>query len=464
MMSEATNGEAATSGSNRGGAPSPMTAGEWLLLLLLAAVQFTHIVDFMIIMPLGPVYIHEMGLSPWQFGSVVAAYTVSAGLAGLRAARFLDRFDRKSALLVLYAGFTAGTLLCAVAQDYLPLLAARTVAGAFGGVAAAVVLAIVGDAFPDARRGFAMGVVMTAFSVASIAGVPLGLHLADEFGWQTPFAILGGLSAAVLVLAAIVLPPLRGHLRGGPAPAVSTWAILAEPNHLWAFALTVTLALSTFTLAPYLATYLVANVGLQQEELKFMYLCGGLATLVTLTLFGRLADRFGKLPIFRILALVTAVPIVLATNLPAGLALPLVLIVTTLFMVASSGRMVPAMALITGCAAPADRGGFMSLNAGVQQLACGLAAALGGLLLRQEDDGALTGFALIGLLCCAATLVSLVLAGRLRPAPGGELAPDRAAVAGELSSAKDGDREPVYVSRSPQANRDVVAGRRGRET
>src|SRR5439155_12112422 len=188
-----------------------MTAAEWLLLLVLAAVQFTHIVDFMIIMLLGPVYIREMGLSPDQFGYVVAAYTISAGLAGLLPARVLDRFDRKSALLTLYAAFTAGTFLCAVAPNYPLLLAARTVAGGFGGVSAAVILAIIGDTFADARRGFATGVIMSAFSVASIVGVPLGLQLADSLGWHAPFAALAALSLGVLALAALVLPPLRGH-------------------------------------------------------------------------------------------------------------------------------------------------------------------------------------------------------------------------------------------------------------
>ena len=161
-----------------------LTPREIVLLLILAAVQFTHIVDFIIIMPLGPIFHEEMGLATWQFGVVVSAYTVSAGLAGLLAAQFLDRFDRKTALLALYGGFTASTLFFAAAPDFPLLLAARTVAGAFGGVAASVVLAIVGDAFPDSRRGLAMGVVMSAFSLASIAGVPLGLLLAEEYGWR----------------------------------------------------------------------------------------------------------------------------------------------------------------------------------------------------------------------------------------------------------------------------------------
>jgi len=402
-------------------------AREALLLLVLAAVQFTHIVDFMIIMPLGPTYLREMRLQPEEFGRVVGAYNVSAGIMSLLAARFLDRFGRKPVLLVLYAGFTAGTLLCAVAPDYPLLLAARTVAGAFGGVVAAVVMAIVGDAFPDARRGTATGIIMSAFSVASIAGVPLGLYLAEELGWNAPFTVLAGLSALVLLIAAGVLPPLRGHLGQVHAAPTSTWAVLTDPDHLRAFGLTVALVLSTFTLVPHLATYLVVNAGLAQPELKFMYLCGGLATLVTLTFFGRLADRLGKLRVFRALALFTLIPILLITNLPAGLPLAAVLALTTIFMISTSGRMVPAMALITASSAPRYRGSFMSLNTAVQHVASGLGAYLAGTLLTQPDgeQGPLVGYPLVGVISCLATVTSVVLAGHLRPAPD-DRAPDRA--------------------------------------
>lgn len=404
-----------------------LSAREWVLLLALAAVQFTHIVDFMIVMPLGPVLSDKMRLTPAEFGRVVSAYTISAGLAGLFAARFLDRFDRKRALLFLYTGFVAGTLLCAFAPNYGLLLAARTVAGAFGGIAAAVVLAIVGDVFPDARRGTATGVVMSAFSVASVAGVPLGLYLADEFGWQAPFLVLGGLSGVVLVSMAALFPPLRGHLHRGHPRTGATWTVLTDPNHLRAYALTVFLVLTTFIIIPYLPMFLEKNVGLEQSELKFIYLCGGAATLLTLTPIGRLADRLGKRPVFRVLAVVTIVPILLLANLPAGLPLTAVLVVTTLMMVTTSGRMVPAMALITASSAPRYRGSFMSLNTAVQHMAAGLATALGGLLLYAEGER-LVGYSLLGILATASSLISFYLAGRVRPVPGGDAAPDRKAV------------------------------------
>ena len=400
------------------GRTTGLSRGEWLLLLVLAAVQFTHILDFVIMMPLGPQFKHDLQLSDQRFGFLVSAYAFSAALAGLLAAWFIDRFDRKRALLGLYAGFTAGTLCCSAAPNYALLLAARALTGAFGGVVAACILAIVGDAFPGPRRGRAMGAIMSAFSVASIAGVPAGLHLANLMNWRAPFLALGVLSMAVFVLVGFVLPPMRGHLVRGRQSA-NLWSIFLQPTHQRAYLLMTALVLSTFMIVPYLASYLVANTGRTQKELPYVYLCGGLATLVTMTLFGWLSDRLGKLPVFRCLALFTLVPILLVTNLPA-VALATALGVFTLFMVTSSGRMVPAMALITASAVPRNRGGFLSVNAAVQQAAAGLASALGGFMLGQGANGEITGFPLVGGLACAATLASVWLAGRLRTADGGE--------------------------------------------
>jgi len=427
--------EQSTDGENPAGPPrrhsSPRLSGhEWLLLLVLAAVQFVHILDFMIIMPLGSLFINgdasdatALHLSTGQFGLVVSAYTISAGLASLFAARYLDRFGRKFTLLTLLAGFTLGTFLCAAAATYPMLLFARSVAGAFGGVCSATVLAIVGDAFPDSRRGTAMGVVMSAFSIASIAGVPIGLFLSEDLGWRAPFAMLAILSGGVLALAAWVLPPLRGHLDGDTVPT-SAWMVALEPNHLRAFALTASLMGSSFLIIPYLATAMVANVGLHETDLKLIYFVGGLATLLSLTTIGRLADLKGKLPVFRVLALATCVPFLAITLLPHGAGVAAVLAVTTLMFITTSGRMVPAMALIANSAIPAVRGSFMSFNSAVQQLSAGLASWVGGLLLHKELNGQLEGYSTAGMLACGMCVVTFYLAGRLRAAPTGAFAPD----------------------------------------
>jgi predicted MFS family arabinose efflux permease len=389
---------------------------DWLLLGVLCLIQFCHSVDFMIMMPLGPRYLRELTITPGQFGLLVSAYAFSAFFSGLLAASLIDRFDRKRALLGLYAGFTLGTLACAVAPDYLTLLAARCLAGAFGGIIGAVVLTIVGDVFPEERQGFATGIVMSAFSVATIAGVPTGLVLADWLGTSAPFAALGGLSAVLVVLTGVLLPPLRHHLDRATGEAISAWQVLLLPAHVRAYALMTALVLGMFTIIPYLATYLAANVGLKEANLWLLYLFGGLATLVTNPVIGRLADRFGKRRVFRISAAFTLVMIVLLTNLPR-LSVAAILTVTTLFMVAASGRIVPAMALINSSARPAYRGSFMSINTSVMQLAMGLASLLAGALLHQPvKDGPLEGYPLVGLLACASTALAIVLAGYVHPA------------------------------------------------
>jgi predicted MFS family arabinose efflux permease len=437
-------GQKATALKSRPAAPSRLTGPEWVLLLVLAGVQFTHIMDFVIMMPLGPQFQTALRINTHEFGQLVSAYGFSACLSGLLAARFLDRFDRKKSLLVLYGGFTVGTLLCAVAPGYWPLMMARAVAGAFAGVMAANVLAIIGDAFPDSRRGRATGVVMSAFSLASIAGVPAGLALANQFGWRTPFAVLGVLSAGVLGLAWFVLPPQRRHLASGTGEATGTWAVLTNPTHVRAYVLMLALVLSTFTILPYLAIYLVRNAGQAETDLPWVYFCGGGSTLLTLTLFGWLSDRFGKLLVFRALALLAIVPALMLTHLPV-VPLAVALLTTTLFMVLTSGRMVPAMAMITASSLPRYRGSFLSINSSVQQMGLGLAPLLGGAILGEGESGTpLTGFGSVGILAAATMLLTVYLAGRLRSAEARPLLPRFAA----RNYERDADTSPALADAS----------------
>jgi predicted MFS family arabinose efflux permease len=398
--------------------PAHLIGSGWPLLLVLAAIQFSNISDFVLMIPLGPRYQQELPISPAWFGVLVSAYAFMACLSGLLSAAFIDRFDRKTALLGLYGGFIAGTLLCGLATTYEVLLAGRCIAGAFGGVLGAVVFAIVGDVFPEHRRGLATGVVSAAFSAASIAGVPLGLILAHWLGTGSPFLALAGLSASVFVLAACLLPSLRHHL--GAGQAISPWIALVHPAHLRGHALMAAMVLGMFMLVPYLPTFLIANVGWHETDLRWMYLCGGAVTLFTNPLFGRLADRFGKLIVFRVMALLTMIPILLMTNMgPTPLTASLLL--TTLLFVCSGGRMVPALAMLTSSARPAYRGSFMSANTSVQQMAMGLAALVAGILLHQAGPNApIEGYPLVGLLACAATVLGVWLAGAVRPASAAE--------------------------------------------
>jgi predicted MFS family arabinose efflux permease len=383
---------------------------ERLLLLVLAAVQFTSTLDFLIILPLGPQYMRVFEIGPKQFGLIVSAYAISAGISGIAAGSILDHFDRKTALIGLYLGFAIGTLACALAPNYQMLVAARAVAGAFGGVAGATIMAIVGDVVPEQRRGAAMGLVMSSFSVASICGVPLGLVLAANISWHVPFFALTGLSLIILAVAARVMPSLRGHLHAAQEthPFARTIAVLARTDHQMAFLFMALLTFTGFLIFPNLANYMVMNVGMTEHQLPLIYLVGGLCTFFTMNWIGKWSDRAGKPRVFTYMSVAAMVPILITTNLP-HVPLTLAISTSTLLMICMSGRFVPAMAMMTTSIEARYRGGFMSINSSVQQFACGLASFLSGLIMDKDLQGKMTHFPLVGVLSffCAGTCIYL---------------------------------------------------------
>jgi predicted MFS family arabinose efflux permease len=381
---------------------------EGLLIFTLAAIQFTHMMDFVIMMPLGPQLMRVFNISPSEFGLLVSAYTFSAAVAGFLSALFIDRFDRKHAMLGLYLGFTLGTLACALAPTFVMLLVARVVAGAFGGVLGALILAVIGDAIPEHRRGAATGKVMAAFSVASIAGVPVGLYLASISSWHAPFYLLAGLSFIVLLASFKLLPPMRGHLTNAVKqnPFLVLKEILQKRNLQWSMTLMVTLTMSGFLVVPFISPYMVANVGFSETELSYIYLFGGIATVFTSQWAGRLADKHGKHKVFIISAVLSIVPILLITNLPP-VQHYVALIVSTIFFIFFGARFVPAMSLITSSVEPKLRGSFMSINSSVQQLSAGIAAFISGLIVAESADGKLLHFGWDGVLACLVTLIAI---------------------------------------------------------
>jgi len=385
------------------------------LLLTLAAVQFTHVVDFMIMMPLGPQFMRLFAIGPQQFGFMVSAYTFAAAASGFVAAFWIDRFDRRRALLSLYGGFIVATALCGIASDYPLLLAARIVAGLFGGVLGGLTFAIVADLVPYARRATATAVVGAAFSLSAVAGVPLSLWFAAHFSWRAPFLAVAALSVAVGLVAARVIPPMAAHVTADDRRSAmgQLKAIFAVPNHLRAFAFMTILMCSVFTVVPFIAAYNVANVGVAEADLALIYLAGGATSLVTAQVIGRLADRYGKQRLFTILATLSIGPILLSTHLPP-LPLGWVVGLSVLFFVFVPGRFGPATALVTGSVEPNLRGSFMSFNASIQQLASGVASLAAGLIIGRAPDGALTHFGTVGWLSVGCTIACLWLVRRIR--------------------------------------------------
>jgi MFS transporter, DHA1 family, inner membrane transport protein len=394
-----------------------MTNKERLILILLAAVNFTHIMDFMIMMPLGPQFMTLFQISPQQFSFAVSAYALTAGVSGFVAAFFVDRYDRKTVLMFAYAGFLAGTFACALAPTYYALVGARVLAGFFGGMIGAQVLSIVGDSIPYERRAQAMGIVMTAFSFASVAGVPVGLWLATRYSWHAPFLLIGFLGLAILAAIFYYMPGYRKHLEGLSGTKQSPLHVLtdiwASPNQRRALTLTSTLMVGHFSIIPFITPYLVGNVGYSQADIFLVYLVGGVATLISAPLIGRFADKHGKYPIFALFALLSIVPVWLITNLwpmPAWG----VLSISALFFVFVSGRMIPVQAMVSNVVSPQQRGGFMSINSSVQQLGTGLASLMSGAIVVKTTGDRLLHYDWVGYISIALILACLYLASRVK--------------------------------------------------
>lgn len=387
------------------------------LLWLLALTQFTVIMDFMVLMPLGPQLMQAFAIGPAAFAAAVSAYAWCSGLSSLFAATYIDRFDRRRLLLAVYALFGLSNLACASAPTFHLLLTARAFAGLTGGVLSSIVMAIVSDIIPPQRRGAATGIVMTSFSLAAVAGVPIGIFLGAQFGWSSPFYFLTGLSLMIWLAGAALVPSLTAHLAQHPKPIARVLpdlvALIREPRHLRAYALTFMMMVSHMLIIPFMSPMLVANHGIAPRQLSWIYVAGGAATLFTSRLVGRMADRFGKHRMFRAVSLFSILPILFMTHLPM-LSFAAIVAFFPVLMVASSSRWIPMQALLTTVPDMARRGSFLSVNSAIQSLGTGCGAWIGGLLLSTSADGRIEGYGANGWLAFALIAVSVVWIGRVR--------------------------------------------------
>ena len=390
---------------------------EKLLLFVLACIQFTHIVDFMIIMPLGDTLMKAFSIKPNQFSYIVSSYTFSAGIVGLISAFFIDRFDRKSMLSYCYLGFLIGTFACAIAPTYYFLLAARIFTGAFGGVLGALVLSIIGDVIPLERRSSAMGVVMAAFSAAAVFGVPTGYFIASKFTWHAPFLFLAGLGVVIFFLIYYLIPPLKSHLNktGIPTnPFTNIANIFRDANQVKALLFMMLLMFGQFTVIPFIAPYMERNVGFDKNQITYIYLVGGFFTIFTSQIIGKLADKYGRFKVFASFALIALIPLFSITNM-GETHIALALVATTLFFIVIGGRMIPATTMITAVVAPQNRGSFMSLNSSVQQISSGIAAFVAGIIVTEiSSGGKFINYHYVGYIAIVANLLAIVLANRLK--------------------------------------------------
>ena len=395
-------------------APKSFSGYQKFVVAVLAFLQFTIILDFMILSPLGAVLMPSLGITPAQFGIVVSVYAFSAGIAGLLAAGFADRFDRKRLLLFFYAGFVLGTFLCGIASDYHFLLAARMVTGLFGGVIGSIVFAITTDLFPFEMRGRVMGFVQTAFAASQILGIPAGLYISNLWGWHAPFLMIVTVSLLVGAIIVIYLKPIDSHLKlkQDRSPFHHLRVTLSTPRYAFAFAATALLSIGGFMLMPFGSAFTVHNMGIAIEKLPIIYLITGIAAIFMGPLVGRLSDVYGKFRVFMFGSALSMVMVVIYTNL--GITpLPIVILVNVVMFVGIFSRMIPSQALMSAIPSPDIRGSFMSVSSSLQQISGGFASVLAGFIVVEGKEGVLEHFNVLGYVMLFTASLTMIMMYRI---------------------------------------------------
>lgn len=378
------------------------------IIAILAILQFTIVLDFMVLSPLGAQLMLELEITPQQFGWVVSAYAFSAGISGLLAAGFADKFDRKRLLLFFYAGFILGTLYCGVAPDYVSLLIARIITGIFGGVIGSITFAIVTDLFSWQMRGRVMGFVQMAFASSQVMGIPIGLYLANKWGWHSPFLLIVGVSLFVGAAIIIYMKPITEHLKIKRNTTVFQHLVntVSNAHYIKGFGAIALLATGGFMLMPFASAFTVYNLGIPLEKLPMIYMATGICSMIIGPLAGKLSDKYGKYKIFVYGSLLTAVVVAYYCNL--GITPLAIVIALNIIMFAGvTSRMISASALMTAIPEPQDRGAYMSIQSSVQQISGGLASVLAGTIVVQSANGVLQNYDLLGYIVVFATMITI---------------------------------------------------------
>ncbi|MDO1448183.1 MFS transporter [Rhodocytophaga aerolata] len=380
------------------------------IIAILAILQFTVILDFMVLSPLGAMLMEELHIIPSQFGLVVSAYAFSAGASGLLAAGFADRFDRKKLLVFFYTGFVLGTLLCGIANSYQFLLVARVVTGLFGGVIGSIGYAIIADLFAVQVRGRVMGFVQAAFAASQILGIPIGLLLANQFGWHATFLMIVGVSIVVGILIIGYMKPITAHLNSQSAtnPFGHLAHTLSQPTYILAFATTTLLATGGFMLMPFGSAFAIYNLGVSMQELPVIYAVTGVFSIVFGPIIGKLSDKIGKYPMFVIGSLIAMVFIAIYNNLGVT-PLWLIILLNVITFIGVSSRMISGTALMTAIPKLPDRGAFMSVNSSVQQISGGIGSAVAGLIVIQESTKPILHYDILGYVVIVAMVITVVM-------------------------------------------------------
>lgn len=386
------------------------TSYQIFIIATLAFLQFSIILDFMVLSPLGAQLMPQLHITPAQFGFVVSAYAFSAGASGLLAAGFADRFDRKKLLLFFFAGFILGTFLCSLAPTYEFLLAARIVTGIFGGVIGSVSFAIITDIFPVQVRGRVMGFVQMAFAVSQVLGLPAGLYLSNLWDWHAPFVMIVALCIPLWLLILWKIKPVNAHLaiQKDHSAFEHLAKTVSKPFYLRAFATTTLLATGGFMLMPFGSAYTVNNLGIHMADLPMIYLVTGLCSMVMGPLIGKLTDRIGSMRVFAIGSVLSIIMVLIYCNLGITPLYALIVLNAVMFT-GITARMISSSALTSSVPSPADRGAFMGVNASVAQISGGISSAVAGMIIHQDGSGHLDHYPVLGLVVSVSMVICIVL-------------------------------------------------------
>ena len=386
---------------------APFSSYQKLAIALLAITQFTVILDFMVISPLGDFLMKSMSLHPNQFGIVVSVYAFSAGISGLLTAGFADKFDRKKLLLFFYVGFITGTVLCGLSHSYSMLLAARLITGLFGGVIGSISLAIVTDLFSIDQRGRAMGFIQMGFSASQVLGIPIGIYLANLWGWQSAFLMVAGMAIVVAAIITFKLQPVTKHLlRQHKESAFNhLYNAIAKRNYRIGFTATALLSIGGFIMMPFGSAFAINNLGVTTHQLPLLFMVSGVASLIIMPLIGKLSDKIDKYKLFVIASVFMMIIIIAYTNLSVE-PLWFIMIFNVLMMAGIFSRMIPATALTTSIPDMEDRGAFMSINASLQQIA-------GGIVMQKSKFSPLEHYNWLGYLVVFISLIAIILLQRV---------------------------------------------------
>ncbi len=391
------------------------SAYQILVIVLLALTQFTVVLDFMVMSPLGDMLMKSMNLTTTQFGFAVSGYAFSAGISGLLTAGFADRFDRKKLLLFFYVGFIIGTLLCGLSTSYILLLAARIVTGLFGGVIGSIASAIVADLFLIEKRGRVMGFMQMGFGASQVLGIPISLYLANAWGWQAPFFMIVGLSTIIWLIVLIKMQPITQHL----AVQINQSAFrhlmhtISQRHYRIGFLATAFLSLGGFMMMPWGSAFSINNLHITQHQLPLLFMVSGVSSLIVMPVIGKMSDTVDKFTIFAIASVWMIVMVLIYTNL-TPVPFWIVMTMNICFMAGMMSRMVPAMALTSALPKMQDRGAFMSINASLQQMAGGVAAAVGGLVVVQKTKfSPLEHYNTLGYMIVGLTIIGIYLVYRV---------------------------------------------------